>query len=287
MTNKPLVSLLMTTYNREKYLAEAIDSVLESTYENIEFIIVDDNSKDNTISIAQSYQEKDSRIKLFKNKINLGDYPNRNKAAEYANGEYLMYVDSDDKLLRDTVEKCMKLILEYPHVGFGIYFPEKDVKEAYVIQSKAAIRRQYFKAAFLQVGPGGVFLRRSFFEEIGKFPVKYGPASDMYFNVKAASKTNILIFPFPLVFYRRHENQELHNQYSYIYNNYRYNRDLISDLELPFTTMEKQIILKKNKRRFVVNVFKFFAKTKDLKRTIGLWKSAEFSIKDFFEGIFH
>ena len=287
MKNRPLVSILMTTYNREKYLAEAIDSVLASTYENIELIIVDDDSKDNTISIAKNYMEKDCRIKLFINESNLGDYPNRNKAASYASGEFMMYVDSDDTLISDTVEKCLELILKFPHVGFGIYYPEKGIEDAYVIRSKDALKRQYFKSAFLQVGPGGIFLRRSFFERIGKFPEKYGPANDMYFNVKAASYTDALILPFPLVFYRRHEDQQLHNQYSYIYNNYRYNRDLITDLDLPFTPKGKRIILKKNKRRFVVNIIKYFAKTKKLKKTVELWKLAEFSTKDFLEGIFH
>lgn len=287
MTDRPLVSILMTTYNREKYVAEAIDSVLDSTYKNIELIIVDDDSQDNTVSIAKAYKEKDSRVKLFFNETNLGDYPNRNKAAGYATGEFMMYVDSDDTLIADTVEKCLKLILKYPQAEFGIYFPENGVEDSYVIESKEALKRQYFEAAFLQVGPGGIFLKRTFFEKIGKFPVKYGPANDMYFNVKAALNTATLILPFPLVFYRRHEAQQLHNHYSYIFNNYRYNRDLILDLELPFSTKEKKIILKKNKRRFVVNVFKFFAKTKNLKRTVGLWKSAEFSFKDFLEGVFH
>ena len=90
----PLVSVLMTAYNREKYIAEAIESVLASTYSNLELIIVDDCSKDNTLQIATNYQAKDDRIKVYKNEKNLGDYPNRNKAASYAKGKYLKYVDS-------------------------------------------------------------------------------------------------------------------------------------------------------------------------------------------------
>lgn len=91
--NPPLVSILMTAYNREKYIAEAIESVLASTYTNFELIIVDDCSADRTLEIAKSYEEKDKRIKIYINEKNLGDYPNRNKAASLAKGVYLKYLE--------------------------------------------------------------------------------------------------------------------------------------------------------------------------------------------------
>src|SRR4051812_47750099 len=96
VTDLPLVSVLMTSYNREKYIAQAIESVIASTYSNLELIIVDDCSKDSTVSIARSYAENDKRVKVYVNEKNLGDYPNRNKAASYATGKYLKYVDADD-----------------------------------------------------------------------------------------------------------------------------------------------------------------------------------------------
>src|ERR1041384_7268362 len=104
MNFNPLVSVLMTAYNREDYIAEAIESVLASTYTNFELIIVDDCSSDNTVAIAKEYKAKDKRIKVYVNEKNLGDYPNRNKAASYANGDFLMYVDSDDKILTDGIQ---------------------------------------------------------------------------------------------------------------------------------------------------------------------------------------
>src|SRR6476646_10196463 len=96
-----LVSVLMTAYNREKYIAEAVESVLASTYTNFELIVVDDGSTDNTVTIAKSFEARDYRIKLYINEKNLGDYPNRNKAAGYASGEYIVFVDSDDWMLKD------------------------------------------------------------------------------------------------------------------------------------------------------------------------------------------
>ena len=84
---QPDGSVLMTAYNRELYIAEAIESVLASTYQDFELIIVDDGSKDKTVAIAKKYESKDSRVKVFVNEQNLGDYPNRNKAASFASGK--------------------------------------------------------------------------------------------------------------------------------------------------------------------------------------------------------
>ena len=80
----PQVSILTTVYNRDKYLAACIDSVLASTYQDWELIIVDDVSTDTSVAIAQRYEQKHARIKVYVNQTNLGDYPNRNKAASYA-----------------------------------------------------------------------------------------------------------------------------------------------------------------------------------------------------------
>ena len=79
MFQSPLVSVLMTAYNREKYIGEAIESVLQSTYKNFELIIVDDCSVDDTLKIASSFLKNDQRIQVFKNNSNLGQFRNRNK----------------------------------------------------------------------------------------------------------------------------------------------------------------------------------------------------------------
>lgn len=117
----PFISVLMTAYNREKYIAEAIESVRASSYTNWELIITDDCSTDKTLEIARNFESQDTRIRVFRNEINLGDYPNRNRAASYARGEFLMSVDSDDMLLVDTMAKCILLFKEYPQASFGIF----------------------------------------------------------------------------------------------------------------------------------------------------------------------
>ena len=92
--NSVKISVLMTAFNREKYIGEAIESVLASTFKDFELIIVDDCSSDKTVEIAKNYENLDKRVKVFLNEKNLGDYSNRNKAASLANGKYIKYVDA-------------------------------------------------------------------------------------------------------------------------------------------------------------------------------------------------
>ena len=103
----PLISVIMPVYNREKYIGEAIESVLSQTYKNWELIIIDDGSTDTTYKIISEYANKDSRIKIFKNNINLGISPSRNKGLMFAKGKYIGILDSDDIILPETLEKCL------------------------------------------------------------------------------------------------------------------------------------------------------------------------------------
>lgn len=286
MTEQPLVSVLMTAYNREKYITEAIESVLNSTYTNFELIIVDDGSKDDTVKIAKRYEERDKRIKVYVNEKNLGDYPNRNKATSYANGEFIMFVDSDDMILQDGIKKCAEIMLLFPESSIGMYSFNCE-ETAFLLNSEQAIQTHFFKRSFLTIGPGATIIRRSFFEKIGKYPEKYGPANDMYFNLKAVCFSSIVMLPFEFMYYRRHEGQGKNNTYSYLYNNYRYIKDALKGLPLPITDNEKKWLDKKNKRRFSVNLFKYFFKTFNLSKTRNAIKQTDFSMKDALQGIFH
>lgn len=286
MSQPVLVSVLMTAYNRQAFIAEAIESVLASTYPYFELIIVDDGSKDDTVAIAQSYAAKDQRIKVYINEQNLGDYKNRNKAATYAKGTYIMYVDSDDMIFPDGIERCVHVMEQYPQSGFGMTGAKLNVQQPLLLSSKEAIQNHFFKEPFLMVGPGGTIQRRQFFEQIKQYPVKYGPANDMYHHLKAACFSPVVLLPFEFIYYRRHEGQEINNQYSYLYNNYNYLRDAIMELPLPLSSSEKKWILKKNKRRFVTNIISYFTTTFDLKKTFGAIRAAHFSFRNALEGIF-
>ncbi|MEO5991049.1 MAG: glycosyltransferase family A protein [Ferruginibacter sp.] len=284
--NQPLVSVLMTAYNREEFISEAIESVLTSTYTNFELIVVDDCSKDNTVSIARLYESKDSRIRVYENEKNLGDYPNRNKAASYATGKYLKYCDSDDKLFDWSLEYCVDMMETYPEAGMGILKLNKEVQEEYLL-SKDAIYKNFFEQSILSIGPSGTILKREAFQRTGCFNPEFGVASDMYFNLKIAAHFPIVFLPKVFFFYRTHEGQELNNTYSYLYNSYRYLNQALVELRFELKPEKIEWLHKKNKRRFIVNVFSYFLKSFNLKKTIIAIKRADFSFKDAIQGVLH
>ncbi len=287
LNNLPLVSVLMTAYNREKYLGEAIESVLASNYKNFELIIVDDKSIDKTIVIAKKYKEEDKRIFIYENEINLGDYPNRNKAASYANGKYLFYVDSDDTIYPDTIEYCVSNMEKNSAADMAMVYQIEKIPAPILLTSEMALRNHFFKVPFLVIGPGGTFLKKSFFNSLNGYTTFYGPANDMYFNLKAANEGTILLLPYVFVNYRRHSGQEINNTDSYLVNSYSFLRDALVNLNLKLTDREKKWLSKKNKRRFVVNMYKYFVKSFSVKKSLDKISKANFKCKDAFVGIFH
>ena len=101
--SKELISIIVPIYNRESVLKKCIESVLNQTYKNIQLILVDDGSTDNSLSVCQNYAKNDSRILvLFQN--NSGPSSARNAGLDIAKGKYVMFVDSDDCIHRSCVE---------------------------------------------------------------------------------------------------------------------------------------------------------------------------------------
>lgn len=282
----PFVSVLMTAYNREKYIAEAIESVLASDYANFELIIVDDCSTDATLEIIKGYQDTTNKIKVFRNLQNLGDYPNRNRAASYAAGDFIVYLDSDDLMRKQSLGICVAEMLKFPQSDIGMYWQYSE-GEAFCMSKIDSIRHHFFKQQFLMIGPGGTIMKRTFFEALNGYPEKYGPANDMYFNLHAACYSDVVLLPFEINFYRKHINQESNNQFSYLYNNYLYQKDAFRELPLTLTLKEIRWLQNKNRRRFVVNLFNHFRTNKDFKMIRIAIKRTSFGVKDFIKAIIH
>ncbi len=102
-----LISVIMAAYNAEKTIAQAIGSVLSQTYTNLELLVIDDGSADNTVSIVESFQ--DSRIHLIRNPVNSGVSKARHRGAEEAKGEWIAILDSDDAWKADKLKKQAEL----------------------------------------------------------------------------------------------------------------------------------------------------------------------------------
>lgn len=203
-----LISVLMTAYNREKYLEEAIESVLASTYTNFELIIVDDGSTDNTVKIARSYEAKDDRVKVYVNEKKLGDYPNRNKAASYAKGEYIKYLDSDDIIYPHGLEVMVRSMEQFPEGGLGLCSVSDPIRPYPVCLSPHDAYWEHFNGyGFFNRAPGAAIIKRIAFENIGGFSGKrFIGDTELWF--KLASRFPIVKFPRDLVWDRTHTEAE-------------------------------------------------------------------------------
>ena len=111
--NKPLISVIMPVYNGERFLKEAVESIIAQTYENWELLIVDDGSADKSVQIAEAYAEKDGRIKLYKNDSSEhGPGIARNYGIERISGKYAYFIDADDWIEKDLFEGTVALAEE-------------------------------------------------------------------------------------------------------------------------------------------------------------------------------
>jgi len=104
------LSVIMSVYNSEENLGDSIESILIQTYENFEFLIMDDGSDDNSPKILDDYAKQDNRIKIFKNSKNLGLTKSLNILISSSNGEYLARQDSDDLSSHDRFEKQLNYL---------------------------------------------------------------------------------------------------------------------------------------------------------------------------------
>jgi len=98
------ISVIMPIYNSEKYLKEAIDSVLNQSFKDFELICINDGSTDNSPEILENYRKKDKRIKII-NQKNQGLSAARNKGLKNSEGEFIFFIDSDDYIAKNTLKK--------------------------------------------------------------------------------------------------------------------------------------------------------------------------------------
>ena len=267
MDNTPLVSVLMTAYNREKYIADAIESVLNSTYKNWELIIVDDRSTDKTVEIAQKYAQQDSRIRVYVNDKNLGDYPNRNRAASYARGKYLKYVDADDMIYPYGLEQLVYYMEQFPDAGYGLCSLPQDRERIYpfALSPREAYRRHYIEDKWIfHKAPLSSIIRRTAFEAVGGFSGK-PYLGDMELWLKLSQEYPVVLMPHGIVWYRiHHDQQNTQNKtrpevpFSYYVLEY----EMVSSDECPLSPEEKEFVKRKILRRQARNILFYLRRGK-------------------------
>ena len=126
----PLISVIIPVYNVEKDLKKCIDSIVNQTYKNLEIILINDGSKDNSAEICRQYAEKDDRI-IFVSRENRGVSATRNEGIDLAHGDYFSFIDSDDYLEPDAYEYLLNIVskhnvdaVNYEHF---ITFPDREI----------------------------------------------------------------------------------------------------------------------------------------------------------------
>ena len=167
----PLISVLVTVYNREDYLAECLTSILVSTFSDFELLVVDDDSTDRSVEIAKAFEAKDKRVRLHINTHNLGDYPNRNRAAELAKGKYLKYVDSDDLIKADCLEKLLQPLEENPEAAYALTYPRPENRTRPLLLSQREAYETHFvdHQGIFSSGPLLAMIRADRFRDVGGF----------------------------------------------------------------------------------------------------------------------
>lgn len=175
---KPLVSVCIPAYNSSDYIADTMESILNQTYKNLELVVVDDCSKDNTVEIVETIAARDPRVRLVKNEKNLGMTGNWTKAVQETKGEFVKLICADDILFPKSIEKELTACLKHPEVTLVITdsslideqgtrtakygkFPIGGVHEGKLIAKLSLVLWSFFGP------PVGAFFPRTSFDKVG------------------------------------------------------------------------------------------------------------------------
>ena len=207
----PKVSVIIPTYNREDYISETIQSVLEQTYKDFEIIVVDDGSSDNTKKNLEKFEK---RIKLII-QTNSERAIARNNGVKNSSGEYLAFVDSDDIWIKDKLEKQVK-ILDNDKKTILVYGQSQRIdKSSNQIKTAKRQKEGYSGNIFEKllyrnfIVSATPVIRRGTFEKTQGFETRYVPYEDWEFWLRLSLLGKFYFINKPLAFYRIHPEQSV------------------------------------------------------------------------------
>ena len=202
----PKVTVLMSVYNGEKYLQEAIDSILGQTFKDFEFLIVNDGSTDKTEEILKSYN--DPRIKIIDNEKNIGLTKSLNKGLKLTRGEYIARMDADDVSMPERLEKEVVFLDNNKNMGLvGTYYFETNENGKVLYITRPLNDSKALKEKLLminQFGHGSVMFKKECIEKVGLYRREFKSAQDYDLWLRISEKYNIANLPEPL--YKRRLN---------------------------------------------------------------------------------
>ncbi len=207
----PLVSVVMPVYNGDEFLAEAIESILNQTFTDFEFIIVDDGSQDLSAEIVRGYMIQDDRVHFIQLDENMGNAFARNAGIAAANGVYIATMDCDDVSLPQRLERQAAFMESCPRIGVlgaRTHYVDKDMNLLLSPEEPlqhALICINFIAGSFL-AHPGTMF-RRSLLAAVGNYCADYATAVDLhlYLRLLTETKTRFANTPEVLILYRLHD----------------------------------------------------------------------------------
>lgn len=216
--NFPLVSVLISAYNVEKYIESSIRSVMNQTYKNLQIIIVNDGSVDNTNQIIEKLMNEDSRILKINNENNIGFISSLNIGLNYANGEFIARTDADDIAKPYWIEKIMNVMLNNANIiAMGSYLEIISIggelnkyNKTGDIWKKSLEHEDIIKdMLFYNPMHNNTMIMRSevYTKHNLTFDHSYKYAEDYKFWFEVSKLGNLANFPEALVYYRLHEEQ--------------------------------------------------------------------------------
>jgi glycosyltransferase involved in cell wall biosynthesis len=204
----PLVSVIIPNFNYGRYLEDCISSVINQSYKNIEIIIVDDGSTDDSVSIIEKY---DTKIVLVK-KDNSGVSDSRNIGLKIATGDYLTFLDADDTLEPTKIHDQMQLMKdsssELIYCGVNVVDSELNFLRVLRPQYRGECSKLFFKyptRAIVLLASGSPLISRSLIDKAGYFDTELNTSADWDYMRRLSLFTTIDFVDKPLINYRRHE----------------------------------------------------------------------------------
>ncbi len=210
-----IISVIIPVYNAEKYLKQSIESVLSQTYHNLEILLINDGSQDNSREICEFYKKKDSRIKVY-HKQNGGASSARNIGLKFCKGKYIVFVDADDYVKKDYLEylyhNLKKYKVDISICNICLFDENKKYEKGCRLNSRymnCNDELNYCKNKFLY-GPYGKLFVRELIENI-YFDTRIFIGEDSLFVAEAIKRSNALYYDSRVLYmYRRNPTSIMH-----------------------------------------------------------------------------
>lgn len=218
--NQPLVSIVMPSYNHKEFVGKAIESVLNQTYKNFEFIIADDGSTDSSVEIISQYDDPRIKFVRFEENTGFGAYE---YGLELAEGEYIATIASDDMWEHTLIETYIEFMENNKEYGCCFSQPQiidendtivENSKYDIVFRTENRTKEEWFRHLYLIgncICAPSMCIRKEVYQQIGPFRFQYRQSQDYEYWLRLVQKYEIYICPEKLVKYRIHNQGDNRN----------------------------------------------------------------------------